>query len=289
MPKTQIGQCALCGQRKELQLSHIIPKFVGRKLKSPSGNIRSTQQPNKVSQDIEKHFLLCHDCEELFSAKERWFSNAIFSPYQDHCKIEFDYDESLTYFIISLSWRSLYLDLKEFSSNPKFNQDILGTLLYSEKIMRDYLLGKRKDIGTIENHVFFLDRIQSIQGFDLSQHPSIAMHRSISSYTAYDGRTSFTISNLMGILVVTFYSMDANEHWVNTKIELENGTIKAKNQGMTSIVGKEIQHWMNEMNGAQKILSEKQQKKIQEKLLTLGDDIKKSPIFQDWIDDTTFK
>ena len=96
-----MGQCALCRANKELQLSHIIPHFVGRKLiKTSPGNIRITKEPNKVAQDIEKHLLLCHDCEELFSAKERWFANTIFNPYQEHKKAVFDYDKNLAYFII---------------------------------------------------------------------------------------------------------------------------------------------------------------------------------------------
>ena len=37
-----MGKCALCGEDKELQLSHIIPKFIGKYLKNTSiGNIRS--------------------------------------------------------------------------------------------------------------------------------------------------------------------------------------------------------------------------------------------------------
>lgn len=43
--------------------------------------------------------MLCHDCEELFSAKERWFASNIFNPWQDHKKQIFVYDENLTYFI----------------------------------------------------------------------------------------------------------------------------------------------------------------------------------------------
>lgn len=290
MAKTQMGQCALCRENKELQLSHIVPHFVGRKLsKTAPGNIRITNEPNKVAQDIEKHFLLCHDCEELFSAKERWFANTIFNPYQDHKKAVFDYDENLTYFIISLSWRSLYLDLEEYSRDKEFNKDILMILFRAEQTMRDYLLGKRQDIDTIENHIFFFDRIKYAQNLDASQHPSIAMHRSISSYTVYNGKTSFTISNLMGILIVTFYSMDTNEYWNNTKIEIENGTIEAKNQEMVSVVGQEIQHWMNQAKEAQKNISETQQKKIQEKMQALGDDIKNYPIFQDWMDDAALK
>ena len=276
----------LCG----VALSHIIPHFVGRKLiKTSPGNIRITNEPNKVVQDIEKHFLLCHDCEELFSAKERWFANTIFNPYQEHKKTVFNYDKNLTYFIISLSWKSLYRDLEEFSCDKEFSKEILMILFRAEQTMRDYLLGKRKDIDTIENHILFFDRIKYTQDLDASQHPSIVMHRSTSSYTVYNGKTSFTISNLMGILIVTFFSMDTNECWSNTKIEIETGTFEAKNQKIVSVVGQEIQHWMNQTKEAQKNISETQQKKILEKIQALGDDIKNYPIFQDWMDDAALK
>ena len=290
MAKTQMGQCALCRANKELQLSHIIPHFVGRKLiKTSPGNIRITNEPNKVVQDIEKHFLLCHDCEELFSAKERWFANTIFNPYQEHKKTVFNYDKNLTYFIISLSWKSLYRDLEEFSCDKEFSKEILMILFRAEQTMRDYLLGKRKDIDTIENHILFFDRIKYAQDLDASQHPSIVMHRSTSSYIVYNGKTSFTISNLMGILIVTFFSMDTNECWSNTKIEIETGTIEAKNQKIVSVVGQETQHWMNQTKEAQKNISETQQKKILEKIQALGDNIKNYPIFQDWMDDAALK
>ena len=76
--KTINDKCALCRMNKELQLSHIVPHFVGRKMiKTAPANIRMTNKPNLVAQDIEKHYMLCHDCEELFSAKERWFANTI--------------------------------------------------------------------------------------------------------------------------------------------------------------------------------------------------------------------
>lgn len=290
MAKTQLGQCALCRQKKELQLSHIVPHFVGRKLiKTAPGNIRSTNEPNKIAQDIEKHFMLCHECEELFSAKERWFASNIFNPRQDRNEGLFNYDDNLTYFIISLSWRSLYLDLEEFVTDKNFDKEILLILLRAEQIMREYLLGKRQDIELIQNHIFFLDRIKSAKNIDVSQHPSVAMHRSISSYTAYNGKTSFTVSNLLGILVVTFYSMDINEEWVNTRISAENGIIEARNQKMASVVGQEIQHWMKQSEEAMESLSENQKQKINTKFVEVGDDIKKFPIYQDWLDEDELK
>ncbi len=257
--KTQKGQCALCRKNKELQLSHIVPHFVGRKMiKTAPGNIRMTNEPNIVAQDIEKHYMLCHDCEELFSARERWIACNIFNPWQDHKQEQFSYDENLTYFIISLSWRSLYLDLEEFSCDPTFNREALMIMLRAENIMRDYLLGKRQDISDIQNHIFFFDRIETASNYDFDKNPSVAMHRSITSYSAYNGKTSFTISNLMGIMIVTFYSMDAEEEWINTQIMNGSGTIVARNQGIKSVVGQEIKHWMDVAENAKNNLSDNQ-------------------------------
>lgn len=91
-------------------------------------------------------------------------------------------------------------------------------MLRAENIMRDYLLGKRQDVSDIQNHMFFFDRIESASNYDFEKNPSVAMHRSITSYSAYNGKTSFTISNLLGIMIVTFYSMEEQEEWTNTQI-----------------------------------------------------------------------
>ena len=179
--------------------------------------------------------------------------------------------------------------MAEFSCDKEFNKDILMILFRAEQTMRDYLLGKRQDIDTIENHFFFLDRIKSAKNFDVSQQPNIIMHRSISSYTAYHGKTSFTISNLMGIMVVTFYSMDTNEYWNNTKIEIGNGIIDAANQEMISVVCQEILLWMRRADEAAKNVSDIQKEKILEKMQALGPDIQNYPIFQDWLDDMALK
>lgn len=282
MGKTRPGRCALCCQTKELQLSHIVPHFVGRKLINTSpGNIRSSNEPNRTIQDIFNEYMLCSECEERFSAKETWFANHIFNPYIDKKEKTFSYDERLAYFIVSVSWRTLYGDLEKYSRDPFFDKDSLMILFRAEQTMREYLLGKRTDLEAIQNHIFFLDYVQSAPSLDSSMNPNVVMHRTISSYSVCSGKTLFTLSNLMGILVVTFYSMDSNETWVNTKIELGNGTLKAENQQMTSIVGAEIQYWMEQGAAAQQNLSEKQRKKIEDKMRALGDDILKYPIIQD--------
>ena len=110
-----LKNCALCDEEKEMQLSHIVPKFVGRHLKKTSiGNIRNMSEPNKIIQDLEKHYMLCHDCEEDFSASETWFANNVFYPWKKEEAIEFAYDSNMHYFITSLSWRSLFLDIMNY-------------------------------------------------------------------------------------------------------------------------------------------------------------------------------
>lgn len=281
------GRCALCGLESELQLSHIVPRFVGRKLIETSpGNIRYSNNPNLAPQDIEKHYLLCQNCKELFSAKERAFANLIFYPWQDKKERIFKYDINLSYFIISLSWRSLYLDLAEFCTNEQLEKDKLLILFNAEREMRNLLLGNSNSLYQIENHMFFLDRIENAYNVEMGKYPSVAMHRSISSYTSCYEDTLYTISNLMGILIVTFYNKGKEEIWRNTNVNYGDGIICVENQYMESVVGNDITHWMNVIEQSQKDISTKQHEKIQSKLRKLDDNIKDYPIYQDFIDDS---
>jgi hypothetical protein len=49
--------------------------------KTAVGNIRSSENPNIPAQDSENHYMLCGNCEDLFSEKETYFANTIFHPY----------------------------------------------------------------------------------------------------------------------------------------------------------------------------------------------------------------
>lgn len=291
-----LNTCALCGEKKEIKLSHIIPKLVGRNLKKTSiGAIRNTENPNKVVQDTEKHYLLCDDCEERFSASETWFANKIYYPYVKRKSDDFDYDERLHYFLISLSWRSLYLDIMDLVQNGGCQLDTLNHLIKSEAIMKDYLLEKRSDVDYIENHIFFFDTIKSVSG-ELGENinelqPHISIHRGITSYTVWyeEPGTFFTFTNMMGIIVITFYMKNEAEKWINTKIKNGRGNIKAKNQTVKSVVSYEIQYLMEMLEKAKKNLDIKQIEKIEKKFLSVGDKIKDYDIFKDILDDRNIR
>ena len=285
MERINLKKCALCDRETDLQLSHIIPKFVGRHLKKTSiGNIRNLEDYNNIIQDIEKHYMLCHDCEELFSASERWFANNVFYPWQKDKKDEIQYNKHLHYFITSLSWRSLYLDILFHVKNNDIDILSLNKMIESEKIMKEYLLNNREDTGLIENHIFFFDRVEEVvskndKTFYLSPH--VTVHRSITSYSVTSGDTIFTVSNLMGIIVVTLYYKGICEKWSGTKIKCGSGLLSAKNQIMKSVVGGEISYWLQEAEKKSKNLNSEQKKKIIDKINAVKKSIKDYQIYDD--------
>lgn len=66
-------------------------------------------------------------------------------------------------------------------------------------------------------------------------------------------------------MIVTFYSVAEQEEWTNTQILNGRGIISAKNQGVESVVGQEIQHWMSEAEKVKNKLSGNQKNKLLEK------------------------
>jgi hypothetical protein len=283
--------CALCNSSDELELSHIVPKMVVRTLKKTSvGNIRNTNNPNMTVQDSEKRYMLCGCCEDLFSDKETYFSNTIFYPYLTERKTKFDYNEKLFYFLTSVSWRSLYLNLLDFVENSIVGIDALECLISSEKTMKEYLLQKRSDIGDIENHIYFFEDIKEIQNDDKNfrqLRPHATFHRGITSYTfCYEKEGTYgTITNMMGIVIFTLYKLGKKERWEKTKVENGMGHIEAKEQRITSVTGNELIHIMKTAQAASESMSAAQQQKAKERVRKVGELIKDTAVYKDWIND----
>ncbi|MGE6387331.1 hypothetical protein ACQKEN_16905 [Pseudomonas sp. NPDC078416] len=147
------GICKLCKKDSELQLSHFIPKFIGKWLKdtSATGFIRFNQSINKRSQDIAKDYWLCRSCEQLFSAWEREFANRVFYPFMDKEESEARYGSWLSKFCASLTWRTLtYARSLDNTHSPKVSQkyDL------AEAALAAYLLGEGRSLGVYEQHLY---------------------------------------------------------------------------------------------------------------------------------------
>src|SRR5262245_57540060 len=117
--------CRLCSRHPAIKNSHVIPEFVFRSIKadSPTGFFRNPHNnPNRRVQDGDKLPLLCKDCEQRFGNAEQEFANNVFSPFHKTDRDEFSYGPWLHYFMTSLAWRTLILDLPGLESdlaNPR--------------------------------------------------------------------------------------------------------------------------------------------------------------------------
>lgn len=185
------------------------------------------------------------------------------------------------------------MDIVNFVKDGDIRIDVLEKMIESEKIMREFLLKRRFDMGNIENHIFFFERIQEVNApSDSIYHtgkPHVTIHRSLALYSGYYDNTIYTISNLMGIIIVTLYEKDVDEKWNGTEIFNKDSFVVAKNRVMESRVCAEIEFWMKQSQESYEKMSDSNKQKIAEKMKNLGEDIKKYDIFQDFVDDYDLK
>lgn len=160
--------------------------------------------------------------------------------------------------------------------------------------MREFLWGKRSDLNNIENHIFFFDDIRELSVgarniADLKPHTTI--HRGISSYTFCNEqeKTYVTLTNMLGIMLITIYHKGTREIWENTQIVNGIGRIEAQDQHIQSIVGNELLEMLKTVEKASKSMSDVQQKKIEEKMKKVGADIKSYSVYEDWKKDLELK
>jgi 5-methylcytosine-specific restriction endonuclease McrA len=207
--------CALCGSKKKLMLSHIIPKFVGKWLKetSASGFLRAGN-PSERIQDSFKINLLCEDCENLFSVWENYFAEQFFYTYQKDSS-EIPYDEKLVRFTISVAWRLLRVYLYELVDDAR-KKGYAETAL---EVWKDYLLEKRTDPGPYENHIFFLDDLDT-SSLELPEKFLWYTSRSVDgTIMTADNEQIFSWAKLPGILLVSSINPIEFRGWKTSKIE----------------------------------------------------------------------
>lgn len=288
-----VARCALCENVDELKLSHIIPKFVFRYLKKDSftGRMRNVSNPNQAVQDGDKMYLLCGKCEELFSQRETPFSNKIFYPFKANGFNGLSYDGNwLQYFIVSVNWRTLYLDLKGFVENSDKENGIdekdLKLLIKTEKVMRDYLLGFRSDLSSIENHIFFFDDIKSIDSSAEINNPHRLIQGSAFGYTVLtkDPKCIYVFANLTGVIIVTIIKRATDEKWKNTYVKQRDGKIRVTQQ-VKSPIFSELFYIQDQREKYLNKMSEKQKQQIIDKVIDAGESFKESGSYKRFLKD----
>jgi len=118
--------CALCGQEKQLQESHIIPEFVFKQLYDSKHrfHVVSTlpKRPRPLEQKGIRERLLCYECEQKFSINERYARGVLLGGteitvrHRGRCLelSNLDY-KKLKLFQMSILWRASVAKHKLFS------------------------------------------------------------------------------------------------------------------------------------------------------------------------------
>lgn len=204
--------CALCNKEAELQKSHIIPKLVYSRIKGhKKSRFRSLDNITKILQDGEKRPMLCHDCEELFSAFEVKFANKFLNRYLDDSKVPRIRENWLDIYILSVAWRVLWDDLYRMKSHENhFVRGIfeefcgeLGIYLLSINVADNPIVDKR-----FVNKIYQLDSL--VKNTDLNK----VAEGMLFGYSVYFGKSNSVsvIVYYAGLVFVTDYIYDKRKY-----------------------------------------------------------------------------
>lgn len=129
--------------------------------------MRRIEAPNQRLQDGIKRHYLSHEAEQLFSEKEKWFAEHFFNPFLEKDQTNFQYDERLYYFLISVLWRGLLHQLELPSIH---NDTALSILKKVELDWRAYLLNDSAPLKFSDVNLWLTDHIKShdtgVKGLD---------------------------------------------------------------------------------------------------------------------------
>lgn len=221
--------CRLCNLNESIENSHVIPRFVfhGIKFDSPTGFFRSLRTPNKREQDGDKQPLLCLECEKRFSVAENQFAQNIFGPFHTRDQDRFTYGPWLHYFLTSLTWRTLVLDMPDFEADPTTTPSLLEPLQISLRTMGSYLLGAVRLGRLIRHHVIPWTATGMCSPELASVGPNVLLRRSVLGYALVDRHHGYAavVHNMAGFITVLNIKGNPRDNWVNTKVNPSGGVV----------------------------------------------------------------
>jgi hypothetical protein len=153
-----VGICRLCTDYKELKNSHVWSQFLYRHFvcdrndpRNRGGKLLGTfDGEDKDSKQIRRYWL-CHDCEQRFSTYETKATELLLAATKNPAKF-YIYDEEFFRFIVSISWRAMYLRLE---NNIR---DLIEFDFPASRSWRLYLDEKTNDQGPFTHHAFVIEK-----------------------------------------------------------------------------------------------------------------------------------
>src|SRR3989344_1687831 len=224
------GICKLCGYEGPLEESHFIPKFVGKWIKKTSitGYLRESNEVHKRAQDIAKEYWLCGECEDKFSVWETKFANEVFHPFLNKDKSTANYEQWLSKFCASLSWRTLTYIRSKNTHHDK-PQEYYDALDKAERHLANYLLDKVDNLNEYEQHLFPLDGIKSTTADGLPPNINRYLLRTMAMDIVGNDSNHFIFTKLPSFIVLGIIHVKEPEKLRSSLIALRAGKICPRN------------------------------------------------------------
>ena len=159
----EVGNCHLCGLEKELQASHVWPKFAYRRYVADvnkGGQFTDLQQLRRHSRQVKYHWF-CRDCELMFgeSCAAEFLANV-----ESSASDQFGYQADMLRFAVSISWRTA----KYYEPRAK-TLEAANLLKNPCRRWRNYLLRGKGDLRPFSQHCFIAQN-EPLPGTDAMSH-----------------------------------------------------------------------------------------------------------------------
>lgn len=224
-----LGNCKLCQKEAKLEVSHFIPKFVGKWIKKTSitGYLREVHEVKKRAQDTAKEHWLCAECEGLFSTWESCFAKEVFYPYVDDSEARANYAAWMSKFCASLSWRTLTFIRSKNTLETK-TPEYTASLDAAERHLANYLLGDAANLNQYEQHVFPLDRIESTSESDLPANINRYFLRVIAMDIVGNSENYFIYTKLPSFIILGAVKSHELNKMRSSRIGLRSGRLSPR-------------------------------------------------------------
>jgi hypothetical protein len=216
-------------------------------------------------QDGDKFPLLCVNCEQLFGDAEDKFATNVFSAFHVTDQDQFTYGPWLHYFMTSLAWRTLILDLPGLEADAANPRAAVADLAAAAETMRKYLLGASNLARSLRIHAVAWTKGLTGSAQLAASGPNVKIRRSVFGYSILHQPHGYSgiLHNLAGFMCFLIVKGNPRDTWNGTKVNPSGGEIQQPQRVDSWLMG-ELLSCIAEFAQKQGTISERQREKVRD-------------------------
>ncbi|MBU2986804.1 hypothetical protein KO528_15675 [Saccharophagus degradans] len=283
------GKCKLCQKEADLEISHFIPKFVGKWVKKTSitGYLREHNEVAKRQQDIAKEYWLCGECEDKFSIWETKFANKVFFPFVDKNEPVANYDSWMSKFCASLSWRTLTFIRSKNIENGSYNKDpsYVQAVDNAKTHLAKYLLNEVDNLNQYEQHLYPLEKIESTTEHGLPPNINRYFLRTMAMDIIGNDKDIFIVTKIPSFVLLGCVKFKELSKIRSSRIALKKGQISPREYYWPDGFANYMIEQATEVSKIYESIPEKHHERIEEFLIKNPEKAVNSKLFEAFLHD----